>query len=91
MLRMVAKRHVALALTAAWLLVASGSAHAQTLLRWKLKPGETATAEEIIAFCRERLAAFKSPKLVEFRESLPKTIVGKILRRQLVAEDQAKK
>jgi long-chain acyl-CoA synthetase len=56
-----------------------------------LKPGETATAEEIIAFCRERLAAFKSPKLVEFRESLPKTIVGKILRRQLVAEDQAKK
>ncbi|MGE5264817.1 MAG: long-chain-fatty-acid--CoA ligase [Acidobacteriota bacterium] len=56
-----------------------------------LKPGETATAEEIIAFCRERLAAFKSPKLVAFRESLPKTMIGKVLRRQLIAEDQAKK
>ena len=55
-----------------------------------LKPGETATAEDIMAFCRERLAAFKSPKIVEFRESLPKTMIGKILRRQLVAEDQAK-
>jgi long-chain acyl-CoA synthetase len=56
-----------------------------------LKPGETATAEEIIAFCRERLAAFKCPKLVAFRESLPKTMIGKVLRRQLIAEDQAKK
>ncbi len=55
-----------------------------------LKPGETTTADEIIAFCRERLAAYKAPKLVEFRESLPKTMIGKILRRQLIAEDQAK-
>lgn len=55
-----------------------------------LKPGETATAEDIMAFCRERLAAFKAPKLVEFRDSLPKTMIGKILRRQLVAEDKAK-
>jgi len=54
-----------------------------------LKPDETATAEDIIAFCRERLAAYKVPKFVEFRESLPKTMIGKILRRQLV-EDQAK-
>jgi len=54
-----------------------------------LKPGETATAEDIIAFCRERLAAFKVPKMVEFRETLPKTMIGKILRRQLV-EEQAK-
>jgi long-chain acyl-CoA synthetase len=55
-----------------------------------LKPGQTATADDIIAFCRERLAAFKVPKIVEFRDSLPKTMIGKILRRQLVAEDQAK-
>jgi long-chain acyl-CoA synthetase len=54
-----------------------------------LKPGETATTEDIIAFCRERLAAFKVPKMVEFRETLPKTMIGKILRRQLV-EEQAK-
>ncbi len=55
-----------------------------------LRPGQTATAEEIIAFCRERMAAYKAPKLVEFRDSLPKTMVGKILRRQLIAEDKQK-
>jgi long-chain acyl-CoA synthetase len=54
-----------------------------------LKPGETATPEDITAFCRQRLAAYKVPKMVEFRESLPKTMIGKILRRQLV-EDEAK-
>ncbi len=56
-----------------------------------LKPGQTATADDIIAFCRERLAAFKVPKIIEFRDSLPKTMIGKILRRQLIAEDQAKR
>ena len=56
-----------------------------------LKPGQTATADDIIAFCRERLAVFKVPRIVEFRDSLPKTMIGKILRRQLVAEDQAKR
>lgn len=54
-----------------------------------LKPGETATAEDIIAFCRERLAAFKVPKSVAFRDSLPKTMIGKVLRRQLL-EDELK-
>jgi long-chain acyl-CoA synthetase len=54
-----------------------------------LKPGEAATAEDIIAFCRERLAAYKVPRIVEFRETLPKTMIGKILRRQLV-EDEVK-
>jgi long-chain acyl-CoA synthetase len=54
-----------------------------------LKAGESATAEEIITFCRERLAAYKVPKLLEFRDTLPKTMIGKILRRQLV-EDEAK-
>jgi len=48
-----------------------------------LQPGTSATAEEIIAFCRERLAAYKVPRLVVFRESLPKSGVGKYLRRAL--------
>jgi len=48
-----------------------------------LKRGVTATAEEIIAFCRERLAAYKAPRQVVFRESLPKSGVGKYLRREL--------
>ncbi len=52
-----------------------------------LKEGQTATEEEIIAFCKERLAAYKVPKLVEFRSELPKTMVGKILRRVLVEEE----
>ncbi len=55
-----------------------------------LKPGATATSEEIIAFARERLAPFKVPRVVEFRQSLPKSLVGKILRRELVAEDKLK-
>jgi len=55
-----------------------------------LKPGQTATVEEIQAFCKERLTGYKRPTFVEFRDSLPKTTVGKILRRQLVAEDKEK-
>ncbi len=55
-----------------------------------LKPGATATADEIIAFARQHLAPFKVPRLVEFRQSLPKSLVGKILRRELVAEEKAK-
>jgi len=55
-----------------------------------LKKGETATEEEIIAFCRENLAPYKVPKFVEFRTELPKTMVGKILRRVLVEEDKKK-
>jgi long-chain acyl-CoA synthetase len=56
-----------------------------------LKPGETCTAEEIIAFCRERLAAYKVPKLVEFRSSLPKSAIGKVLRKILREEEMTKK
>lgn len=51
-----------------------------------LKPGQTVTPEEIEGFCRQRLAAFKIPRLIEFRDSLPKTAVGKILRRILAEE-----
>ncbi len=47
------------------------------------KPGQTPTAEELTAFAKERLAAYKVPKQFEFRESLPKTMIGKVLRREL--------
>jgi long-chain acyl-CoA synthetase len=48
-----------------------------------LREGQTTTAAEIRAYCRERLAAYKVPKHVEFRKDLPKTLVGKVLRREL--------
>jgi long-chain acyl-CoA synthetase len=48
-----------------------------------LRPGMTATADDIRHLCRENLAAYKVPKHVEFRASLPKSNVGKILRREL--------
>lgn len=48
-----------------------------------LKAGRRATAEDIQAFCRERLAPYKVPKVVEFAQELPKTLVGKVLRRAL--------
>jgi long-chain acyl-CoA synthetase len=47
------------------------------------KPGQTLTADEVLGFCKERLAGYKVPKLVEFIEALPKSVVGKILRREL--------
>ena len=49
-----------------------------------------ATEEEIISFCRERLAPYKAPKVLEFREELPKSTVGKLLRRVLVDEEREK-
>jgi long-chain acyl-CoA synthetase len=61
----------------------------ETVKAWVvLKPGETATEEEIRAFCKERLAPFKVPTMVEFRKELPKTTVGKILRRELIRQDK---
>ncbi len=54
------------------------------------KPGETLTEEEIISFCKERLAAYKVPKIVEFRDSLPKSAVGKVLRKDLRREELEK-
>ena len=48
-----------------------------------LKPGMSATDKEIMAFCRERLASYKVPREVVFRDSLPKSGVGKYLRREL--------
>ena len=56
-----------------------------------LRPGGEATADEIIAHCRKTLADFKIPRQVEFRASLPHTVVGKTLRKELAAEEQAKR
>lgn len=56
-----------------------------------LKDGQTASEEEIIAFCREHLAKYKVPEMVEFRQSLPKTLIGKILRRLLAEEERTGK
>jgi long-chain acyl-CoA synthetase len=50
-----------------------------------LRPGQQAGAEELRAFCRERLAPYKVPATVEFRAELPKSMVGKVLRRALTA------
>jgi fatty-acyl-CoA synthase len=51
-----------------------------------LKPGEIATAEEIIAHCRVHLAHYKAPKTIEFRDALPKGGTGKILKANLRQE-----
>jgi long-chain acyl-CoA synthetase len=48
-----------------------------------LKPGKTATPDEIIAWCKDRMAGYKRPKEVEIRDKLPLTTVGKVLRREL--------
>jgi long-chain acyl-CoA synthetase len=55
------------------------------------KEGETLTAEDIIGFCKKKLAAYKTPKIVEFRSELPKSAVGKILRKVLRDEEARKK
>ncbi|RME24980.1 MAG: long-chain fatty acid--CoA ligase, partial [Deltaproteobacteria bacterium] len=52
----------------------------------KLKAGEQATEQEILDFCRQRLAGYKRPRSVEFRSELPLSVVGKVLRRELRRE-----
>jgi len=48
-----------------------------------LKAGKTVTEEELIAFCKSRLAAYKYPRSIEFLDEVPKTVTGKFLRREL--------
>jgi long-chain acyl-CoA synthetase len=55
-----------------------------------LKPGETATAQEIRAYCRERMAHYKEPRAVYFRDELPMSMAGKVLRRVLREEELAR-
>jgi long-chain acyl-CoA synthetase len=52
------------------------------------REGHTLTKAEILAFCREKLANYKVPKQVEFRDALPKSIVGKVLRRVIREEEE---
>ena len=56
-----------------------------------LKPGASASADDLRAHCDRYLAPFKRPKEIEFRESLPKTLIGKTLRRELARQDEAKR
>jgi len=56
-----------------------------------IEEGEKTTEEEIIQFCKKNLAKYKIPKSVEFRKEMPKTLVGKVLRRVLVEEELSKK
>lgn len=61
----------------------------ETVKAWVvLKNGETATVDEIRAWCKERIAPFKVPTQVEFRDELPKTTIGKILRRELQRQEK---
>jgi long-chain acyl-CoA synthetase len=53
-------------------------------------PGARITEDDVVAHCARDLTAYKVPKLVEFREALPRTAVGKVLRRVLVDEERAK-
>ena len=55
-----------------------------------LKDDETATPQEIRTFCRERLAHYKEPRAVHFRDELPKSMAGKVLRRALQEEELAR-
>jgi long-chain acyl-CoA synthetase len=55
-----------------------------------LKEEENISEEELNTFCREHLASYKVPRIYEFRKELPKTAVGKILRRSLVDEEKEK-
>ncbi len=56
-----------------------------------LKEGETATKEDFISYCETRLAKYKLPTEIDFRTDLPKTNVGKILRKELRAEEMEKR
>jgi long-chain acyl-CoA synthetase len=63
--------------------------HGEMVKAWVvLRTGETLTESEIQIWCRDRLAPYKIPSRVEFRTELPKTSVGKVLRRELVRQDQ---
>ncbi len=61
--------------------------HGEMVKAWVvLKPGATMLEEALREFCKQNMAPFKVPSLIEFRSALPKTTVGKVLRRELVRE-----
>jgi long-chain acyl-CoA synthetase len=55
-----------------------------------LRDGQTATEQEILDYCHARMARYKVPKFVEFRRQLPKSMIGKVLRRELIQEELAR-
>ena len=55
-----------------------------------LKEGQKTTPEELQKFCRQKLTGYKVPRFIEFRQELPKTLVGKVLRRVLQEEEKTK-
>lgn len=62
----------------------------EAVMAWVvLRPDQQLTADELRTYCRERLTGYKVPRQIEFRDSLPKTMIGKVLRRALVAETKA--
>jgi long-chain acyl-CoA synthetase len=54
------------------------------------KPGSTVTEDELVSYCKDNLAPYKVPKVLEFRDELPKSAVGKLLRRVLADEEREK-
>lgn len=56
-----------------------------------LRPGQQVTVEELRTFCKDKLAGYKIPRKIEFRDTLPKTMVGKVLRRELVKDEATRK
>jgi long-chain acyl-CoA synthetase len=54
------------------------------------RPGADATEDEIISWCQEKMAAYKYPRMVEFRDSLPMNATGKILKRELRSEERSR-
>jgi long-chain acyl-CoA synthetase len=57
----------------------------------KLKPESTLTEEALFAFLKDKLSPIEMPKYIEFRDQLPKTIIGKLSKKELVAEEKARK
>jgi long-chain acyl-CoA synthetase len=62
----------------------------ETVKVYVVAPAGDVTEDDVTAYCAERLTAYKVPKFVEFRSELPRSVVGKALRRQLLAEEMAK-
>jgi len=56
----------------------------------RLKQGEVLTAEELLAFLEDKLSPIERPRQVEFRDALPKTMIGKLSKKELVAEEQVR-
>jgi long-chain acyl-CoA synthetase len=63
----------------------------ETVVAWIVKhPGDATTEDEIKAWSKTQLAAYKYPRVIIFRDELPKTTVGKVLKRDLVKEQKEK-